>query len=98
MAKTAFPGGDARAVATGPMWVVEVADDRDPRLSGGRAHTTYTSPPQPLTQALALVAVLLGGREDPLAVSDAPWRLAIAGGRREVQLHPAHADGQLIIV
>ena len=83
---------------TGPMWVVEVADDRDPRLSGGRAHTTYTSPPQPLTQALALVAVLLGGRAEPLAVADSPWRLAIAGGRREVQLHPAHADGQLIIV
>jgi hypothetical protein len=82
---------------TGPMWVVEVTDDRDPRLSGGRAHTGYTSPPQPLTQALALVAVLLGGPDGPLGVQDGPWRMAIAGGRRDIKLHPAHADGQLII-
>jgi hypothetical protein len=78
----------------GEMWVVEVNDDRDPQLTDGRA-SHYHSPPQPLHQALELVAVLLGGPEVPPARDDSPWRVAIAGGRRNVRLHPARADGQL---
>jgi hypothetical protein len=79
------------------LWMVEVVDDRDPRLSGGRQCTRYASPPQPLAQALALVAVLLNGPEDEPTVEAGPWRLAIAGGRREVRLHRASADGQMFI-
>ena len=79
------------------MWVIEVDDERDPRLAGGRASVRYHSPPQPLSQALDLVAVLLGGPESPLGAQDGPWRIPIAGGRREVRLHPARADGQLLL-
>ena len=75
--------------------MVEVSDDRDPRLSGGAPHTGYTSPPQELSRALELVTVLFGATETPTA--NGPWRVAIAGGRRTITLHPARADGQLLI-
>lgn len=78
------------------LYIVEVDDQCDHRLVG---HTgcAYTSPPQPVVQALALVRALLGCTQRPLAVTDAPWKAPIAGGQRVIHLHPARADGQLTI-
>jgi hypothetical protein len=78
------------------LYVVEVDDRCDPHLVG---HTgcAYASPPQPAVQALALVRTLLGCPQIPLAVHEAPWRQAIAGGTRTIRLHRADAGGQLRI-
>jgi hypothetical protein len=72
--------------------IVEVAEQRESRMAGAGARI-YSSPPQLLGQALELVAVLIG----PAAAEPGAWRGAIAGGRREVRLHPAKRDGQLLI-
>lgn len=78
------------------LYIVEIDDQCDHRLVG---HTgcTYTSPPQPAVQALALVRALLGCTQRRLEVEDAPWRAPIAGGQRVIRLHRARADGQLTI-
>lgn len=70
---------------------------RDAHLAGMSACWNYSSPPQPLEQALSLVAVLLGGPPELPRPEDSPWRQAIAGGRRDIRLHRAHSDGQLLI-
>lgn len=76
------------------LYVVEVDDQCVDQLAG---HTgcSYASPPQPATQALALVRALLGCPVAQLSVDDSPWRRAIAGGCRTVRLHRSSADGQL---
>ena len=78
------------------LYIVEVDDQCNPQLTG---HTgcSYTSPPQPEGQALALVRALLNSTQGPLALTAAPWSSPIAGGRRVVRLHAAQADGQLTI-
>jgi hypothetical protein len=54
---------------------------------GGRE---YTSPPQPLEQALALVAVLLGSSAAaPDGGAGGEWSCAVAGGQLRVTLRPA---------
>jgi hypothetical protein len=78
------------------LFVVEVDDRCEPRLSG-HGGCSYASPPQPAVQALALVRLLLGCPQGELQVTQAPWRCAIAGGSRTIRLHPAGADGQLLM-
>jgi hypothetical protein len=52
---------------------------------------TYTSPPQPYAQALALARALLGHPIEPPAPGLAcEWLRATAGGRRLVMLSPDH--------
>lgn len=81
---------------TDQLYIVEVDEQRDERLAG-HPGCSYTSPPQPTSQTLALVRTLLGCPPDGLQLSDAPWRAPIAGGQRIIRLHAAHADGQLTI-
>ena len=78
------------------LYIVELDDQCNPQLTG---HTgcSYTSPPQPEVQALALVRALLNCTQGPLALADAPWSGPIAGGRRVVRLHATQTDGQLTI-
>lgn len=78
------------------LYIIEVDDQRNPQLAG-HAGCSYTSPPQPAVQALALVRALLHCTQGPLAAADAPWSAPIAGGRRVIRLHAAQADGQLTI-
>ncbi|MGO9959179.1 MAG: hypothetical protein ACLP50_24960 [Solirubrobacteraceae bacterium] len=76
------------------LYIVEVDDQCAERLAG---HTgcSYASPPQPQPQALALVRALLSCPQYHLEISQAPWRIAIAGGQRTIRLHPASPTGQL---
>ena len=79
----------ATAEACEPLFLVQARDDVDPRLAG-HAGTTYTSPPQPRSAALALVTLLLGA---PLDASDdqRAWTVPVAGGRRSVTITPSSA-------
>ena len=63
------------------LYIVEVDDQCDSRLVG-HSGCSYTSPPQPGGQALALVRALLSCAQLALELDDAPWTAAIAGGRR----------------
>lgn len=83
-------------MATPELYIVEVDDQCDHRLVG-HSGCTYTSPPQPVVQALALVRALLGCTQRRLDVGDAPWKSPIAGGQRVIHLYRAEADGQLTI-
>ena len=65
-----------------PLVVVRVEDAIDSRLAG-HVGGVCESPPQTQEQALALVALLLGGRADS-GSSRERWVAAIAGGRRIV--------------
>ena len=78
------------------LYIVELDDQCDYRLVG-HSGCSYTSPPQPAGQALALVRALLGCAQLALEPDDAPWKAAIAGGKRVIRLHRARADGQLTI-
>ena len=78
------------------LYIVEVDDQCNSRLVG-HSGCSYTSPPQPGGQALALVRALLSCAPLALELDDAPWTAAIAGGRRVIRLHRARADGQLTI-
>jgi hypothetical protein len=79
---------------TAQLFIVEVHDRCEPRLVDYPG-CHYSSPPQPAKQALTLVRLLLGCPTDQLDAGQAPWQCAIAGGRRTIRLHTAHADGQL---
>jgi hypothetical protein len=83
-------------MASADLFIVEVDDQCDHRLVG-HIGCSYISPPQPATQALALVRALMGCTQRPLDVADTPWTSPIAGGRRVIHLHRADADGQLTI-
>ena len=83
-------------MAAQDLFIVELNDQCDQRLVG-HSGCSYTSPPQPEGQALALVRALLGCTQRRLDVHDTPWTAPIAGGQRVVRLHRAQADGQLTI-
>jgi hypothetical protein len=72
-------------------WVVIADDEVDPRIAG-HAGVAYTSPPQARRDALALIALLLGG---PAAV-DGPtrWTRALPGGRRTITLTRCSEDAR----
>ena len=84
---------DAPRAPTGPAapaaleFVVTVRDDVDARIAGHHGGS-YTSPPQPHEQALALAALLGAGA----AAGDGRgrWTVAVPGGRRTITLTPAH--------
>lgn len=71
-------------------YVVSVVDTVSEALVGDHG-ITYTSPPQPYPQALALARALLGLRVQPPRPGQAcEWSRATAGGRRLVMLSPDH--------
>jgi hypothetical protein len=51
----------------------------------GRSGSRYQSPPQTEQQARGLIAVLLGTTD---CQQRGPWRQAIAGGQRIIELQP----------
>ncbi|RKQ90841.1 hypothetical protein C8N24_0656 [Solirubrobacter pauli] len=66
------------------QWVVQVRDLVNADVAG-HAGTHYTSPPQTRDEAISLVALLVG----PTPETDRDrWAIAIAGGRRVVELEP----------
>jgi hypothetical protein len=71
------------------LYVVRVLDSVDERIAG-HGSREYTSPAQPLEDALALAGLLLDGA---VAAADCGQRftrrVAIAGGRRTVTLERA---------
>jgi hypothetical protein len=64
---------------------VIVHDQRQPALTSDRGER-YDSPPQPESEALVLVRLLLGvcRLPDP----HGPWQQAIPGGKRHIWLEP----------
>ena len=79
---------------TAQLFIVEVHDRCEPRLVG-HPGCRYSSPPQPTEQALALVRVLLACPAHQLEPGKSSWQCAVAGGKRTIRLHAAHADRQL---
>ena len=67
-------------------WIVHAADTVNAEIAGHPGRD-YVSPPQPREAALALVALLVG--HTPGDRSSTRWTVAIAGGRRTVELEPA---------
>ncbi len=63
---------------------VLVCDQLTPGLSGGQSRR-YESPPQTEQQARALLGILVGAGSADHA---GPWRHAIPGGQRIVELRP----------
>lgn len=62
-------------------WQIRVTERRNPQLTG--AHDVdYLSPPHDLEHARVLVGLLNGGPVDGFG----PWREAVAGGSRLVEL------------
>jgi hypothetical protein len=72
------------------MFVVHVREQINMALAGHDG-CEYTSPPQARPDALALVAVLLGG---PTPNGVTSWTCAIAGGRRTITLATAPDPGR----
>jgi hypothetical protein len=71
-------------------YVVSVVDTVAEALANHPGFT-YTSPPQPYPQALALARALLDLRvEPPIPGRAYEWTRATAGGRRLVMLSPEH--------
>jgi hypothetical protein len=71
-----------------PLFVVCVRDDINAALAGHDGHS-YTSPPQPRPDALALVALLLDRPTSPATATETTWTRSLAGGRRTITLAPA---------
>jgi len=69
-----------------PQVVLRVRDLVDARIAGHDGRD-YTSPPQPRAEAVALVALLVG--PTPTGDERDRWTVAIAGGRRIVELTSA---------
>jgi hypothetical protein len=69
------------------LYAVRVEDAISPALAGHEGYS-YVSPPQSRGQALALVALLTGGRRD-VEPGRETWTQPIAGGRRCISLVPA---------
>jgi hypothetical protein len=68
------------------LWTIRVSDDVDPRIAG-HSGCSYSSPPQPRADALALVALLVGRPVE--AANSERWTHPIAGGQRTVSLESA---------
>jgi hypothetical protein len=79
---------DGQVVTERASYLVRAVDEIDERIAG-HAGIAYASPPQTLTDALALVRLLLGGPVD--APERRRWTRPIAGGRRTVTLERAAA-------
>ena len=62
-------------------FVIAVSEQRQSALAGCDGQD-YTSPPQSLEQARALAGLLLGAP----VTGAGPWRHAIAGGQRTIEL------------
>jgi hypothetical protein len=75
---------DSAASSGGELYAVRVEDTISAALAGHQG-CTYLSPPQPRDQALALVALLAGGRQD-VEPSRETWTQPIAGGQRRISL------------
>ena len=69
---------------TASTFRVLVTDQLTPGLAGGDCRH-YESPPHTQPQARALLAILVGAAT---AEQPGPWRQAIAGGQRIVELRP----------
>jgi hypothetical protein len=72
------------AGSDGELYAVRVEDTISPALAGHQG-CTYVSPPQSRDQALALVALLAGSRQD-LEPCRTTWTQPIAGGQRRISL------------
>ena len=72
---------------TQPMFVVRVSDSCCAQLVG-RDGSSYRSPPQPLADAQALIALLIE-RNDPQGLGEGELTVPIAGGRRTISLEAA---------
>ena len=70
-------------LSLGPQFVVEVEDRLNEGLARRRG-ASYASPPQSLTDARTLAALLLDAEEAP--DGHGPWRRPLAGGHRLVRL------------
>ena len=68
--------------------IVQVRDTINHDLAGHRG-CRYTSPPQPVADALALVALLLDRPATPAEHGQRTWTRPVAGGRRTITLLPA---------
>jgi hypothetical protein len=88
VAVVADPPYGSRADATQTALYVVRAADRIAHDIAGHPGCQYTSPPQTLAEALALVSLLVGASVD---ASETPrrWTQPIAGGRRTVTLDRA---------
>jgi len=78
---SARPGAPAA-----PRYVVHVRDRLDERIAG-HPGARYSSPPLPRDDALALLALLLGGGARP--ADSGSWARAVPAGRRTITLAPA---------
>ena len=81
----------AEASAMSQLYIVEVDDHCNPTLSG-HSGCSYTSPPQPEVQALALVRALLNCTQGPLTRRRRP--LVGADRRRPADHPPARRPGR----
>jgi hypothetical protein len=78
-----------------PAHYVVIVEEHIERHLAGRSPCLYISPPQLRTSARALVRLLLGRPTQELG--DGPWRIAIAGGEREIRLLHSSRDGQVAL-
>ena len=76
-----------------PGHYVVIVEEHIERRLAGRSPCRYISPPQLPSSARALVGLLLGRPTQKLG--DGPWRIAIAGGEREIRLLRPSRDGHL---
>lgn len=74
-------------------FVVQVEDTITAALAGHDG-CTYHSPPQPRSEAMSLIRILLGRSEEPPVDERGPWTCPIAGGRRTVTLEPVPSPGR----
>src|SRR5215212_8624885 len=75
-----------------PAHYVVIVEEHIERHLAGRSPCLYISPPQLYWSARALIRLLLGRPTQELGAG--PWRMAIAGGEREIRLQPCRIDGQ----
>jgi hypothetical protein len=79
----------------GSVQYVVIVEEHIERRLAARSPCLYISPPQLRTSALALVRLLLGRPDTELG--DGPWRMAIAGGDREIRVLRSSSGGQVTL-
>jgi len=79
----------------GPVYYVVIVEEHIVRELAGRSPCLYISPPQLRMSALSLVRLLVGRPTEDLA--DGPWRMAIAGGEREIRVLRSSSGGQVAL-